>query len=81
MRLSAKERESLSKRRKSLNEELVVWKQREKDAEVWPGLSKQDRAEKILFCRQEQAKLQRKLKDLDFGFRKQRAWSQGKLLY
>ena len=81
MHLSAKERASRSKRRQALCKELGVWVQREKDAEVWPGLSAQERTEKISFCRQEQAKLQKALRGLDRGFRRQRAWSQGKLNY
>jgi len=44
-------------------------------------LCAEDRAEKLVFIRQEQAKLQKALRDLDRGFRRQRAWSQGKLLY
>lgn len=75
MKLSARERESRSKRRQSLNKELAVWLQREKDPDAILD------PKKAYFARQEQAKLQRELKMLDFGFRKQRAWSQGKLLY
>jgi hypothetical protein len=37
--------------------------------------------EKLEFIRQEQAKLRKKLASLDRGFGKQRAWSQGKLIY
>jgi len=78
---TAKAREARSQRRKSLNEELCVWLQREKDMAVAFDLCAEDRAEKLVFIRQEQAKLQKALRDLDRGFRRQRAWSQGKLLY
>ena len=81
MLMSAKARAHRSKLRQALNLELNIWVQREKDAEVWPGLSAEVRAEKTTFCRQEQAKLRKALRSLDRGFGKQRAWSQGKLLY
>jgi hypothetical protein len=81
MLMTAKARESRSKQRQALCKELGVWLQREKDAEVWPGLSAQERAEKLSFCRQEQAKLRKALRALDRGFTRQRAWNQGKLLY
>ena len=81
MQLSAKEREYRSKQRKHLNEELSVWLQREKDMEVAFDLSAEVRAEKAQFVRQEQAKLRKALLALDRGFGRQRAWSQGKLLY
>jgi hypothetical protein len=35
----------------------------------------------VAFIRQEQAKLRKALRALDRGFGRQRAWSQGKLLY
>ena len=81
MRLSAKARQSRSKLRQALNKELEVWDQRVKDMEIAQILKAPGVAEKLLFVKQEQAKLQRKLKDLDRGFGRQRAWSQGKLLY
>ena len=81
MQLSVRERASRSKRRKSLNEELNVWLQREKDMEVAFDLSVEERKAKTQFVRQEQAKLQKALRALDRGFGRQRAWSQGKLLY
>ena len=81
MKLSAKERESRSKRRQALCKELGVWLQREKDMEVAFDLSVEARIEKVQFVRQEQAKLRKALRALDRGFGRQRAWSQGKLLY
>jgi hypothetical protein len=81
MRLSAKARQDRSKLRQALNKELAVWDQRVKDMEIALLLKAPGAAEKMLFVRQEKAKLQRKLKDLDRGFGRQRAWSQGKLLY
>ena len=81
MRLSAKERESHSKRRQALCKELDVWLQREKDMEVALALGKEGVPEKVAFIRQEQAKLRKALRALDRGFTRQRAWSQGKLLY
>ena len=81
MQLSVRERASRSKRRKSLNEELNVWLQREKDMEVAFDLSVEERKVKTQFVRQEQAKLQKSLRALDRGFGRQRAWSQGKLNY
>jgi hypothetical protein len=81
MRLSAKTRQDRSKLRQALNKELEVWDQRVKDMEIAQILKAPGVAEKLLFVKQEQAKLQRKLKDLDRGFGRQRAWSQGKLLY
>ena len=81
MRLSVKERESRSKRRQVLCKELDVWLQREKDMEVAFDLSTEARKEKAQFVRQEQAKLRKALRALDRGFGRQRAWSQGKLLY
>ena len=81
MQPSVRERASRSKRRKSLNEELRVWLQREKDMEVAFDLSVEERKAKTQFVRQEQAKLQKVLRALDRGFGRQRAWSQGKLLY
>jgi hypothetical protein len=49
--------------------------------EVAHDLSAETRAEKVVFIRQEQAKLRKALRALDRGFGRQRAWSQGKLLY
>ena len=81
MIMSAKAREVRSKKRQALHKELDVWLQREKDTEVWPGLSVQERAKKAEFVQQEQAKLRKALRTLDWGFTRQRAWSQGKLNY
>ena len=81
MQPSVRERASRSKRRKSMNEELHVWLQREKDMEVAFDLSIEERKTKTQFVRQEQAKLQKALRFLDRGFSRQRAWSQGKLNY
>jgi hypothetical protein len=75
MQLSANTRESRSKRRQVLCLELEVWVRREKDPD---SLASPEKAE---FCRQEQAKLRKSLRALDRGFTRQRAWSQGKLLY
>lgn len=81
MLMSAKTRESRSKRRQTLNKELDVWLQREKDMTVAFNITPEVRAEKTRFIRQEKAKLQKELRALDRGFKKQRAWSQGRLLY
>ena len=81
MIMSAKAREARSKLRQALHEKLNVWLLREKDTEVWPGLSVQERAKKAEFVQQEQAKLRKALRALDRGFSRQRAWSQGKLNY
>ena len=81
MLMSASARASRSKLRQALNLELNVWLQREKDMEVAHDLSAEVRAEKTVFVRQEQEKLRKALRSLDRGFGKQRAWSQGKLIY
>jgi hypothetical protein len=81
MQMSAKARASRSKQRQALHLSLSVWDQREKDMEVALALGKEGIPEKVAFIRQEQAKLQKALYSLDYGFRRQRAWSQGKLLY
>ena len=81
MLMSAKAKQARSKRRQDAWKELNVWLQREKDMEVAYNLTPEDRAAKMVFIRQEQAKLQKTLRALDRGFGWQRAWSQGKLLY
>ena len=81
MLMSASARAHRSKLRQALNLELNVWLQREKDMEVALALGKEGIPEKVVFIRQEQAKLRKALRALDRGFGKQRAWSQGKLLY
>ena len=78
---SAKARDSRSKKRQALCKELGVWDQREKDMEVAVTLGVPGVPEKVKFIRQEQAKLRKALRALDRGFTRQRAWSQGKLLY
>ena len=79
--MSAKAKQARSKLRQALNLELNVWLQREKDMEVALALGKEGVPETVAFIRQEQAKLRKSLRSLDRGFGKQRAWSQGKLLY
>jgi hypothetical protein len=79
--MSASARAHRSKLRQALNLELNVWLQREKDMEVALALGKEGVPEKVVFIRQEQAKLRKALRALDRGFGRQRAWSQGKLLY
>ena len=79
--MSAKAKQARSKLRQALNLELNVWLQREKDMEVALALGKEGVPEKVAFIRQEQAKLRKALRSLDRGFGRQRAWSQGKLLY
>jgi hypothetical protein len=81
MLISAKARAHRSKLRQALNLELNVWLQREKDMEVALALGKEGVPDKVAFIRQEQAKLRKALRALDRGFGRQRAWSQGKLLY
>lgn len=77
----AKTRTSRSKQRQALHAELDVWAQREKDMEVAALRGVTDVPEKLIFIRQEKAKLLKALRVLDRGFTRQRAWSQGKLLY
>ena len=79
--MSASARAHRSKLRQALNLELNVWLQREKDMEVALALGKSGVPVKVAFIRQEQTKLRKALRALDRGFGKQRAWSQGKLLY
>jgi hypothetical protein len=93
--LTPKTRSDRSRKRQALYAELTIWLQREKDIEgltteapaqfSWQkkvGTSDAEGiAEKLTFVRQEQAKLRAALHKLDIGFRRQRAWSQGKLLY
>ena len=81
MQLSTKTKVNRSKYRQLLHAELSVWVQREVDMEVAFDLTPEVRAEKARFIRQEKAKLEKELSALDRGFSKQRAWSQGKLLY
>ena len=81
MLMSASARAHRSKLRQALNLELNVWLQREKDMEVALALGKSGVPVKVAFIRQEQTKLRKALRALDRGFGKQRAWSQGKLLY
>lgn len=81
MKKPANTRASRSKQRQMLHVALSVWVQREKDMEVAFDLTPEVRAEKARFIRQEKAKLEKELSALDRGFSKQRAWSQGKLLY
>lgn len=76
-----KERNARSKQRQALNLELGVWVQRERDMEVALALGQTGIRDKVDFIRQEQAKLRKALRGLDRGFTRQRAWSQGKLLY
>ena len=77
----AKDRVSRSKQRQLLHLELGTYVQREKDMEVALALGEPGVPEKVDFIRQEQAKLRKSLRTLDRGFTRQRAWSQGKLLY
>jgi hypothetical protein len=81
MQLSTKERESRSRTRQILAEQLTVWNQREKDMEIAAVLKAPDAAVKMSFVRQEQAKLRQKLEELETGVSKQRAWANGKFLY
>lgn len=81
MQLSTKTKVNRSKYRQLLHAALAVWVQREVDMGVAYNLTPEDRSKKLEFIRQEQAKLRKKLSALDRGFKKQRAWSQGKLLY
>jgi hypothetical protein len=81
MSISASTRQALSKQRKALFEQLNVWLQREKDMEVAASLRHPGVPEKLSFIRQERAKLEKEIFKLDRGFRRQRAWSQGKLNY
>jgi hypothetical protein len=77
MRITAKERVSRSKLRQKLWAELKVWVQREKDMEVARSLSLPGVEEKLVFIRQEKAKLQREVNKADRGARKQRKWAKG----
>jgi hypothetical protein len=77
----SKNREYRSRQRKALWEELNVWLQREKDMEVAFDLCAEERAQKTVFIRQEQAKLRKELRNLERGVHRQRAWNRGDLLY
>lgn len=77
----AKDRVSRSKQRQLLHIDLNTYLQREKDMEVATSRREPGVPEKLAFIRQEQAKLRKALAALDRGFTRQRAWSQGKLLY
>ena len=77
----AKDKVSRSKQRQLLYLALNMWLQREKDMGTAAALKAGGVPEKLAFIRQEQAKLQKALRALDRGFTRQRAWSQGKLLY
>lgn len=79
--MTAKAREYRSKLRQKLFKQMDLWDQKEKDMRVAFDLCAEDRAKKTAFIRQEKAKLQKELRALDKGIAKQRAWSQGKLLY
>lgn len=81
MRLSAKERESRSKLRQVLAEKLKIWDQRVKDMEIARILKDPGVEEKLVFVRQEQAKLRKELRALSRGVGKQRDWADGKLIY
>jgi len=81
MRVSAKERESRSRERQSVAKQLAVWVQREKDMEVAASRRESGVPEKVIFIRQEQAKLRKTLRILDRGVSIQRAWANGKLIY
>ena len=74
MQLSAKER---SKERQRLWADLNVWLQRERDLEVMPNLTVQQREEKLRFIKVEQDKLRRDIAKVNRGVRKQRTWSSG----
>lgn len=78
---TAKDKDHRSKLRQKLHLQLNIWLQREKDMEVAQSLGVQDVPQKLAFIRQEQAKLRKALGAIDRGFRRQRAWSQGKFLY
>ena len=80
MQLSPKERGLRSKRRQELHEQLSVWRDKETEALIKSATGK-DVTKDLVFIRQEQAKLEKELRTLDAGFRRQRAWSQGKLNY
>lgn len=80
MQLSPKERGLRSKRRQKFYEQLSVWRDKETEALIQSAAGK-DVTEGLIFIRQEKAKLEKELRTLDAGFRRQRAWSQGKLLY
>jgi hypothetical protein len=79
MKESAKARRARSKLRQALYLKLNVWIQREKDMEVAVTLRHPGVPEKLEFIRQERAKLEKELQILDRGFKRQRAWSQGKV--
>lgn len=74
MPLSSKERQARSKLRQALGLKLNVWAQRVKDMEIALALGKPEAAKKMDFSRQEHAKAQQALRELDKGFRMQRVW-------
>jgi hypothetical protein len=81
VRIPLKTRANRSKYRQLLHKALAVWVQREADMGAAAALGVTGVPEKLDFIRQEQAKLRKKLASIDRGFGKQRAWSQGKLIY
>lgn len=77
---TAKERDSLSKRRQALWEKLSVMEQRLKDMEVAVALGAPDATAKSAFCRQEHAKLREQVLKLEKGVSRQRAWARGRTI-
>lgn len=76
-RKSVKERGLLSKRRQALWVKLQTMAQRERDMAVAAALGAEGVKEKMIFCRQEIAKLKAKIKSTDLGVSRQRAWIRG----
>ena len=76
--MTAKDREIRSKKRKKLSIKLAIWRQRVKDMEVAQSRGAPDAAQKMAFCRQEQAKAEKALRKLETGVRAQRIWASGR---
>ncbi len=75
---TAKERGLLSKKRQALWEKLSTMEQRERDMAIACALGAEDTGAKLVFCRQEIAKLKENIKSTDLGVSRQRAWVRGK---
>jgi hypothetical protein len=63
--------------KQKLSIKLALWRQRVKDMEIALSLGAPDTAQKMAFCRQEQAKAEKALRNLEVGVRLQRVWASG----
>lgn len=75
--MTAKDRKYRSKQRQKLGLKLALWRQRVCDMEIALARGAPDAAKKMAFCRQEQAKAEKALRNLEVGARLQRVWASG----